>query len=367
MYGSQGQEKEFSRPKSKTKLEKDKENMKKQKTKLVEKEITEISLSSSKTDDEKELLTELTESESNSSSNWITESELTVSGSGQQTVSESDDSQVVVINESDDSQVVVIPSASSEEDSNRKSKEGGIVAPARREKSSKEVRNKNERPRGNIPSSTAARPYLRSHSGSWRNLRKPRQSKLDKICPTLPSEEPFQVSLAPSGGSREKEGGRTRDGRGVQAQVVELPRISDSQDNGEPSSPPPAPAGSTSSSSLPAPPASGRISRSIENVISKLDRRSMSVLPHIGKTPSEGKAYLIWPEEICFYKIVPAEEERRPSVSSRASSADRSAEKRTISMTFPYTPLRYRDLTITLQSSDQPEIRTELTTNYTIL
>ena len=34
------------------------------------------------------------------------------------------------------------------------------------------------------------------------------------------------------------------------------------------------------------------------------------------------------------------EEERRLSVSSRASSADRSAEKRTISMTFPYTPLR---------------------------
>ena len=67
IYSSQGgQEKEISRPKSKTKLEKDKENMKKQKTKL-EKEMTEISLSSSKTDDEKELLTELTESESNSS------------------------------------------------------------------------------------------------------------------------------------------------------------------------------------------------------------------------------------------------------------------------------------------------------------
>ena len=55
--------------------------MKKQKTKQ-EKQLTEISLSSSKTDDEKELLTELTESESNSSSNWITESEVTVSGSG---------------------------------------------------------------------------------------------------------------------------------------------------------------------------------------------------------------------------------------------------------------------------------------------
>ena len=285
MYGHQGQEKEISRPKSKTKLEKDKENMKKQKTKL-EKEMTEISLSSSKTDDEKELLTELTESDSNSSSKWITESELTVSGSGQQSVSESDDSQVVVINESDDSQVVVIPS--SEEDSNRKSKEGGNVN-TKKEKSTKE-KNKNERPRGNIPSSTAARPYLRSHSGSWRNLRKQRQAKIDKICPTLPSEEPFQANLtATPGGLREKEGGlRTKDGRCPPAQVVELPRISDSQDNGDTSSPPPA----ASSSSLPAPPSTGRISRSIENVISKLDRRSMSVLPHIGKTPSEGEHYI---------------------------------------------------------------------------
>lgn len=268
-FGSQVQEKEISRPKSKTKLEKDKENIKKQKTKL-EIEMTEISLSSSKTDDEKELLTELTESESNSS-NWITESELTVSGSGQQTVSESDDSQVVVINESDDSQVVIIPS--SEEDSNKKPKLGGNIS-GKKEKSPKE-KNKNERPRGNIPSSTAARPYLRSHSGSWRNLRKQRQSKIDKISPSLPSEEPFQANLAASSGLREKEGGRTREGRVGPAQVVELPRISDCQDNGETSSSPP--------------PAAGRISRSIENVISKLDRRSMSVLPHIGKTPSEGK------------------------------------------------------------------------------
>ena len=271
MYGNQGLQKEVSRPRSKTKLEKDKENMKKQKTSLEKEILTDIiSLSSSKTDDEKELLTELTESETNSSSNWITESELTVSGSAQQTVSESDDSQVVVINESDDSQVVIVPS--SEEDSTRKPRPGGNN---RKEKSPKE-KNKNERPRGNIPSSTAARPYLRSHSGSWRNLRKQRGSKIDKISPTLPSEEPFQANLAASAG-REKEGGRTREGRGGgQAQVVELPRISDSQENGEPSSPPPAPG-------------SGRISRSIENVISKLDRRSMSVLPHIGKTPSEGE------------------------------------------------------------------------------
>ena len=259
--------------------------MKKQKTKQ-EKQLTEISLSSSKTDDEKELLTELTESESNSSSNWITESEVTVSGSAQQTVSESDDSQVVVISQSDDSEVVIIPS--SEEDSNKKPMSGGNVTNARKEKSPKE-KNKNERPRGNIPSSTAARPYLRSHSGSWRNLRKQRQSKMDKISASLPSEEPFQANLtASAGGSREREGGRTREGRGPPAQVVELPRISDSQDNRETSSPPPPQPPPASSSSLPAPPASARVSRSIENVISKLDRRSMSVLPHIGKTPSEG-------------------------------------------------------------------------------
>ena len=335
MYGNQGLEKEVSRPRSKTKLEKDKENMKKQKTSLEKEILTDIiSLSSSKTDDEKELLTELTESETNSSSNWITESELTVSGSAQQTVSESDDSQVVVINESDDSQVVIVPS--SEEDSTRKPRPGGNN---RKEKSPKE-KNKNERPRGNIPSSTAARPYLRSHSGSWRNLRKQRGSKIDKISPTLPSEEPFQANLAASAG-REKEGGRTREGRGGgQAQVVELPRISDCQDPGEENSPPPPPP-AVSSSSLPAPPASGRISRSIENVISKLDRRSMSVLPHIGKTPSEGPA-LSSRSWFSVLKYFLSEEERRPSVSSRASSADRSAEKRTISMTFPYTPLRYR-------------------------
>ena len=34
------------------------------------------------------------------------------------------------------------------------------------------------------------------------------------------------------------------------------------------------------------------------------------------------------------------DEKHGTAVSSRASSADRSAEKRTISMTFPYTPLR---------------------------
>ena len=240
--------------------------MKKQKTTLER----EISLSSSKSEDEKELLTE---SDGNSS-NWITESEVTVSqdtlNSSQtdrdttQPTAESDDSQVVVVNQSDDSQVVVI--AKSEGGASNKQKQGN----ARKEKSLGDGSgSKNERSRGNIPNSTGSRPYLRSHSGSWRNLRKRRQSKTEKISANLPSEEPFQANLAAGA----KEVVKPKDPR----QTVELPKISDCQDLTEKSPSPPG------SSSQP-----GRISRSIENVISKLDRRSMSVLPQIGKSSSEG-------------------------------------------------------------------------------
>ena len=263
-------EKEIARPRSKTKLEKDKENIKKQMTKLEK----ETSLSSSKSEEEKELLTE---TDSNSS-NWVTECEVTVSqdtssqSDAKTTVSESDDSQVVVINESDDAQVVILPKA--EEDPSKKQKQGQ----PKREKLVGDT-NRHERSRGNIPNSTGSRPYLRSHSGSWRNLRKRRQSKIDKISATLPSEEPFQPNLSPA----VKETVKSKDPR----QTVELPKISDWQDQTDQTSPsPPAP-----SSALPA--QTGRISRSIENVISKLDRRSMSVLPQIGKTPSEGKFYMI--------------------------------------------------------------------------
>ena len=246
-------------------MEKDKENIKKQKSSL------EREMSSSKSGDEKELLTE---SDGNSS-NWITESEVTVSqdtnSSGQSdkhtaqsTTQESDESQVLVENESDDSQVVVI--AKSEEDVSNKQRQGST----KKEKPLGEG-SRTERSRGNIPNSTGSRPYLRSHSGSWRNLRKRRQSKTEKISATLPSEEPFQANL--SGGA--KEVSKTKDPR----QMVELPKISDGPDLAETS---PTPAGSSQT---------GRISRSIENVISKLDRRSMSVLPQIGKSPSEGAVY----------------------------------------------------------------------------
>ena len=183
---------------------------------------------------------------------------------------ESDDPEVVVINESDDSQVVIIPKPA-EESSSRKPRQDENT---RKEKAGDSM--KNERSRGNIPNSTSSRPYLRSHSGSWKNLRKRRQSKVDKISATFPSDEPFQATLK----TGVKEALKPTEER----QQMELPKISDQTEKNQ---------GSQGSSSLPSPAQSGRISRSIENVISKLDRRSMSVLPQIGKTPSEGTFYMI--------------------------------------------------------------------------
>jgi len=351
---------EEKRPKSKTKFEKDRENMisKAEKQKERDKNIALKELKDKKNSSkvEKELIIE---SDSNTSSNWVTESEASISNRSEKVVNQtlekletenevpskdaiddkdSKDSDKVPdsdsVNESDDGQVVVINSETTErvstennskEPSEKTSTEEGhneatVTATSLKRKAgvSKAKGPTNERSRGNIPSSTG-RSILRSHSGTWRKLgRRQKQSK-EKISTSLPSEEPFQPNLIqPS----TKEAAKPSDDK-----VVELPKLPPDQlstssstpiRNRSPSSPPLPPV--RTPGSPPSQPGSTRVSRSIEHVISKLDRRSMSVLPQIGKSS---------PDECSTQSVA----------SSRASSADRSAEKRTISMTFPYTPL----------------------------
>ena len=310
-----------NRPRSKTKREKDKENTNKKNGRRMKETDKSQSIESSVDTEERELLTET----DNHSSNWITESEMTITETNEDTsnvvtttdVTNSDtkdDAAAVVkddegslnevnsitetytvVSESDDNQVIVVPSQplQSQEslDKEQKIKEEGVKNIPKQEKTkkTKDVESKTERSRGNIPNSTGSKPYLRSHSGSWKNLRKRRQSKSDKISASLPSEQPFQPNLSHNKdpGSKSKESN---------VKQVELPQLVEEASiiNPSPGSPslPPVPvlSSSTSLQSVTLPASTGRISRSIENVISKLDRRSMSVLPQIGKMSPEGKS-----------------------------------------------------------------------------
>ena len=306
-----------NRPRSKTKREKDKENTNKKNGRKMKETEKLLSFESSVETEEKELLTET----DNNSSNWVTESEITVSQTNEESTnvvtttdgnsSDSKDEAAVVlkddegslnevnsitdtytvVSESDDHQVVVVPSQPIQsQESLEKVKEEGVKIIPKQEKTkkTKDVESKTERSRGNIPNSTGSKPYLRSHSGSWKNLRKRRQSKSDKISASLPSEQPFQPNLA-----HNKDPLRSKESNMKQAelpQLVEEATLSNPSP-GSPSLPPvPVLSSSTSLQSASLPASTGRISRSIENVISKLDRRSMSVLPQIGKMSPDGKS-----------------------------------------------------------------------------
>ena len=318
---------EEKRPKSKTKYEKDRENMisKAEKQKERDKNIAlkELKDKENSSKVEKEIIIE---SDSNSSSNWVTESEATISNRSEKVVNSTlekleteieapskeaiedrtnkDNDEVPdseSVNESDDGQVVVSNPESTErvsaennsqEPSEKTSTEEGhneatVTASLKRKAGvSKTKGPTNERSRGNIPSSTG-RSILRSHSGTWRKLgRRQKQSK-EKITTSLPSEEPFQPNLIQHSN---KDAGKPNDD-----QVVELPKLPPDQlstssstpaRNRSPSSPPLPPV--RTPGSPPSQPGSTRVSRSIEHVISKLDRRSMSVLPQIGKSSPDG-------------------------------------------------------------------------------
>ena len=147
-----------------------------------------------------------------------------------------------------------------------------------------------ERSRGNIPSSTG-RSILRSHSGTWRKLgRRQKQSK-EKISTSLPSEEPFQPNLVQHS---VKDPVKINDEKVVELPKLPVEQLSNSSStpigNRSPSSPPLPPV--RAPGTPPSQPGSTRVSRSIENVISKLDRRSISVLPQIGKTSPDGTKQL---------------------------------------------------------------------------
>jgi len=313
-----------NRPRSKTKREKDKENTNKKNGRKMKETEKSISVESSLDTEERELLTET----DNNSSNWITESEMMVTENNEDTLNvdtttdlnntdTKDDAAAVnkddegslnevnsitdtytVVSESDDNQVIVVPSqpiqCQESLEKEPKVKQEGVKNITKQEKfkKTKDVESKTEGSRGNIPNSTGSKPYLRSHSGSWKNLRKRRQSKSDKISASLPSEQPFQPNL-----SHNKEALKSKESN---MKPVELPQLVEEAgvSNPSPGSPslPPVPvlSSSTSLQSVTLPVSTGRISRSIENVISKLDRRSMSVLPQIGKMSPEGKSCYKW-------------------------------------------------------------------------
>ena len=229
--------------------------------------------------DEKDLSTET------NSSNWITVSENTVSGKD----NKEDISEKVVDKDCSEGSLTDIKSLTgtytvSESDDNNQV----VVVPEHVVKTEECVRveaekpletsssNKTERTRANIPSCTSSKPYLRSHSGNWKNHRKKRQTKTDnKISASLPVDQPFQPNLKHSSSKENKEHGGKDDRKSLSSGSPPLPQVVTSSS-------------STGSSSSLTASSTTRISRSIENVISKLDRRSVSVLPQIGKSSPEG-------------------------------------------------------------------------------
>ena len=291
-----------SRPRSKTKREKDQEN---KKMKNFKKDKS-SSLKSSSDVEEKEILTDT----DNSSSNWVTQSQVTVSDSSENGEKRAETQEkfnndegstadiksltdtYTVVSESDDNHVVVVSKQANETYQEDKYLEQNLDEIPTKDTDKIESEPKTERSRGNIPISTGSKPYLRSHSGSWKTHRRRRQSKTDKISASLPADQPFQANLSQSTPRDQLKG---LDSGG--SKHVEFPKLNEEKGNNHPtrdtaSASPPLPPVSSSTASISPPRPStgtGRISRSIENVISKLDRRSMSVLPQIGKSDSEGE------------------------------------------------------------------------------
>ena len=262
------------------------------------------SVKSSSDVEEKEILTDT----DNSSSNWVTQSQVTVSDnteSGEKRTEEKFNNEdgsttdiksltdtYTVVSESDDNHVIVVPEQGNDIYQKEKDCEQNLDEIPTKDTDKVECEQKTERSRGNIPISTGSKPYLRSHSGSWKTHRRRRQSKTDKISASLPAEQPFQANLSQS---TPRDQLKNSDSGG--SKHVEFPKLNEEKGSNHPtrdtaSASPPLPPVSSSTASIPPPRPStgtGRISRSIENVISKLDRRSMSVLPQIGKSDSEGK------------------------------------------------------------------------------
>ena len=320
-----------TRPKSKTKDEKDRENIL-SRAEIIKRSISDTNLEPKKLKDiennnkaEKELILEST----CISSSYSIESEATISSRSEKIVQNTLDkietkddcnaeedrytennkvsptskemkpSDNDMVNESavdsDDGQVVVT-SAADLTGKGMPEEEGKVKQSRKRTQDETQKRKNNgtngkgsskERPRGNIPSSTG-RSILRSHSGTWRKFgRKQKQSK-ETINTDLPPEEPFKPNIDDQA---EEQSPKNDD------KIIELPRLpvehlstssSTPIRNRSPSSPPLPPvstAGTPTSQ-----PGSTRVSRSIESVISRLDRRSMSVLPQIGKNSPDGSA-----------------------------------------------------------------------------
>ena len=253
---------------------------------------------------EKELILE---SDSSSTSNWVTESEATISNRSEEVVNctlekleiegetssikegenKKEQTDCILNNDPDDGQVIFVESEPKEEGKNEAAAKNSQDQPLKRKSTGAKGKvPPSERSRGNIPSSTG-RSILRSHSGTWRKLgRRQKQSK-EKISTSLPSEEPFQPNLVKHS---VKDPVKINDEKVVELPKLPVEQLSNSSStpirNRSPSSPPLPPV--RAPGTPPSQPGSTRVSRSIENVISKLDRRSMSVLPQIGKTSPDG-------------------------------------------------------------------------------
>ena len=229
-----------SRPKSKTKFEKDQENMLSKAEKLKNKnrdkdiEAKDLKDINNTCKVEKELILE---SDSSSTSKWVTESEATISSRSEEVVNGSldkleigeetsgikeeenkrEESDCILDNESlkdsDDRQVIAVESEPTEPDSkDTNSKETPDITSKEEAKNEGAAKNSQDQPlkrkstgakgkvppsersRGNIPSSTG-RSNLRSHSGTWRKLGRTQKQSKEKISTSLPSEEPFQPNL----------------------------------------------------------------------------------------------------------------------------------------------------------------------------
>lgn len=262
------------------------------------------SLKSSSDVEEKEILTDT----DISSTNWVTQSQVTVSDNSESAEKRTEEKfnnedgsttdiksltdTYTVVSESDDNHVIVVPEKGNDIYQKEKDCEQNLDEIPTKDTGKVDSEPKTERARGNIPISTGSKTYLRSHSGSWKTHRRRRQSKTDKISASLPVEQPFQANLSQS---TPRDQLRNSDNGG--SKHVEFPKLNEEKGSNPPtrdtaSASPPLPPVSSTTASIPPPRPStgtGRISRSIENVISKLDRRSMSVLPQIGKSDSEGK------------------------------------------------------------------------------
>ena len=170
------------------------------------------------------------------SSNWITESQVTVSrqsteetqpnkSEGSLTDIKSLTGTYTLASESDDNLVVTVPPVQSVHE---------LTSETESDKPSTEMvmKKREDRTRANIPNTTASKPYLRSHSGSWKTHRKKRPTKNEKITVSLPVDQPFQPNLKHSMKRESNNNSKELDNKSS----VELPKLKDDS-NGRISAP----------------------------------------------------------------------------------------------------------------------------------